>query len=197
MKTATVRLALLAITLLSLPSCQTWVERRYPGGELPSARYIEHPPRYDPKAPLSRELASMERSTTPPGNPGPPSGSTSPVPPPSPPPAPPHPPLIPPPAPPPPTAVTVANLLREEAILFTVNPDGGLKFVLKLAHGEAVDLPASANTRFAAVFQSEPYHAGFVAQQGASTWLLRPKMVPTPTSTMPPAASTSRKPVLE
>jgi hypothetical protein len=49
----------LALSLLT--GCQTW----FGGMTLPSGRYLEHPPQYfpeDPDFPLSKELASQEKT---------------------------------------------------------------------------------------------------------------------------------------
>ncbi|MGL4554943.1 MAG: hypothetical protein ACRC33_27565, partial [Gemmataceae bacterium] len=70
--------------------------------------------------------------------------------------------------------LTVANVMREEAMLFRVPAKGPLTFVRKLIHGEVLDLDAEEGERFAAVFASAaPHHLGFVAEKGNATWLLR------------------------
>lgn len=68
--------------------------------------------------------------------------------------------------------LTVANVLKEEAMLFLVTKDG-LTFVRKLPHGEAADLDARAGQRYAAVFASAPHQVGHEVKASSETWLLR------------------------
>jgi hypothetical protein len=71
-----------------------------------------------------------------------------------------------------PGKLTVANVLKEEAMLFLVTKDG-LTFVRKLPHGEAADLDATAGQRYAAVFASAPYQVGHEVKAAGETWVLR------------------------
>lgn len=73
--------------------------------------------------------------------------------------------------------VTVANVRKEQGLLFTVGKEG-LTYIQKLPAGEAIDLVAAPGTRYAAVFQSEPYQEAHVVK-GKATWLLRPTEKPT------------------
>jgi hypothetical protein len=70
------------------------------------------------------------------------------------------------------TKLTVANVLKEEAMLFLVTKDG-LTFVRKLPHGEAADLEARVGQRYAAVFASAPHQVGHEVKAAGETWLLR------------------------
>lgn len=74
-------------------------------------------------------------------------------------------------------ALTVASVLKEDALLFTSPGAGEFNFVQKLPAGEAVDLPARKGEHWVAVFMSDPYRATFTVDANGQTWLLRPKPV--------------------
>ncbi|MGL4555065.1 MAG: hypothetical protein ACRC33_28200 [Gemmataceae bacterium] len=68
--------------------------------------------------------------------------------------------------------LAVANVRKEEALLFLVT-ESGLTFVRKLPHGEAADLDARPGQRYAAVFATAPHQAGHEVKAAGETWLLR------------------------
>jgi hypothetical protein len=72
-----------------------------------------------------------------------------------------------------PVKLTVANVRKEEALLFTLAANGKLTFVKKVPAGEAVDVEASTGQRWVAVFTDRPAGESFVTTQVAENWLLR------------------------
>jgi hypothetical protein len=193
------RRAWLGLALLALPACQTWTPQE--GMTIPSGRYLEQPPQYIPATPafpLPRELASQEPATvrgvappTVPLAPLSPGGATA-VPASLPPAAgPPLKPSLPSAGSAPPASVdtsaakpgpasaevrlTVANVTREEALLFSGKGDETkLTFVQKLPPGEAVDVKAQAGQLWVAVLTGRPAAEKYTAQGTGGTWLLRP-----------------------
>jgi hypothetical protein len=172
-----------------LLSFLTWMspwlalEVRAEGLTLPSPRYTDHPPQYFP---TSRELAAQERAAS--AASGvmlaqlPDAGGR------------PLPPL------PTPVAVrqlAVANVHKEPVSLFKV-VGGELKFVQKVATGEAVDVSVSAGDKLAATFGSAPHCANFsVKGVEGEVWLLRPAAATTTTAPPPavvPCAPTTPAP---
>jgi hypothetical protein len=75
----------------------------------------------------------------------------------------------------PPAAVklTVANVTKEAALLFTEGENGKLVFNRKIPAGEAVDVETTAGKRWVAVFADNPAGETHVAASN-TPWLLRP-----------------------
>jgi hypothetical protein len=73
-----------------------------------------------------------------------------------------------------PAKLTVANVRKEEVLLFTVDRQSGdLNFVKKLPAGEAADVKTVTGERWVAVFLSAPYRVKYVVVQPEGVWLLR------------------------
>lgn len=168
-----------AALLCTLTSCQTYSSSDM---TLPSTKYLAHPPQYvppTPPSPLQRQAASMvpAGATSTPAAPAlpltpsatPPS-ATPPLPP---------PPLTPPSFTPPLPPVnmrltlTIANVRKEPALLFTITAGGELKFEKKLPPGEAIDVMTPPSTRWVAVFASAPHHQHLTFTPSQPIWLLR------------------------
>jgi len=87
-------------------------------------------------------------------------------------------------APPAAMKLTVANVRKEAAQLFEMAEDGKMRFVQKLAAGEAVDVKTSSDKRLVAVFgESAESHD---PRDAKGVWLLRPGTAPTPTPQLTP-----------
>jgi hypothetical protein len=69
--------------------------------------------------------------------------------------------------------VTVANVRKEPALVFTLMEDGKLSFLQKVGPGEAVDLTTVRSRRLVAVFSDKPAGETFEVKQNEATWLLR------------------------
>ncbi len=70
--------------------------------------------------------------------------------------------------------VTVANVRKDEATLFTVAA-GKLTFLARVPAGEAVDVAVPGGTNLAATFASAPYCANYhFKNTPGEVWLLRP-----------------------
>jgi hypothetical protein len=90
--------------------------------------------------------------------------------------------------------LAVANVRKEEVVLFTVDDKGELTFVQKLPHGEAIDLETTKGQRWVAVFLSDPYRESFTVTGEKATWLIR-STAPVVTPCLgPPTPITSLKP---
>jgi hypothetical protein len=72
-----------------------------------------------------------------------------------------------------PVKLTVANVRKEAALLFTVGDNGKLTFAQKIPPGEAVDLQTTSGQRWIAVFTDNPAGETFQPTQATETWLLR------------------------
>lgn len=81
-------------------------------------------------------------------------------------------------APPAAMKLTVANVRKEAAQLFEMAEDGKMRFVQKLAAGEAIDVKTSSDKRLVAVFgESAESHD---PREAKGVWLLRPATAATP-----------------
>jgi hypothetical protein len=69
--------------------------------------------------------------------------------------------------------VSVANVRKETALLFTATNDGKMNFVRKVEAGDAVDLDASAGQKWVAVFTGNPAAETKTMTAGEKVWLLR------------------------
>ena len=69
--------------------------------------------------------------------------------------------------------LSVANVRKEAAMLFTMTNDGKMTFSQKLSAGEAVDLQATPGLRWFAIFSDKPEGLTFTPKQGENIWLLR------------------------
>lgn len=69
--------------------------------------------------------------------------------------------------------VSVANVRKESAILFTMTNDGKMTFVQKVSAGEAIDVEVSAGQRWIAVFTDKPAGESKTMTAGEKVWLLR------------------------
>jgi hypothetical protein len=69
--------------------------------------------------------------------------------------------------------LSVANVKKEEALLFFVTPDCKLTFARKVAPGEAVDVQATPGQRWIAVFADRPAGDSFAVPGADAVWLLR------------------------
>jgi hypothetical protein len=86
--------------------------------------------------------------------------------------------------------LTVANVRKGPALLFTVDPEGKLTFVERLGAGDATDLKTTRGTRWAAVFYGDsPDSLSYQVTSDEATWLLRPPPSP-PVYTMIPGGYT-------
>jgi hypothetical protein len=72
-----------------------------------------------------------------------------------------------------PVKLTVANVTKEPALLFSVGDGGKLVFSRKVPAGEAVDVKSSIGQRWVAVFAEKPAGDTFTAEKVEATWLLR------------------------
>jgi hypothetical protein len=75
--------------------------------------------------------------------------------------------------------LTVANVTKEPALLFTEGDNGKLVFERKVPAGEAVDLTTTTGKRWVAIFTDNPASETYVVS-GNSPWLLRPANEETP-----------------
>ncbi len=71
--------------------------------------------------------------------------------------------------------LTVANVSKEPALLFTIGEGGKLTFAQKIPPGEAVDLQTTNGQRWIAVFTGKPGGDTFTPSKATETWLLRPE----------------------
>jgi hypothetical protein len=69
--------------------------------------------------------------------------------------------------------LTVANVRKEPALLFTMTNEGKLTFAQRLPAGELIDVDVQVGQRWVAVFTDKPAGETFTPHQAASTWLLR------------------------
>jgi hypothetical protein len=72
-----------------------------------------------------------------------------------------------------PVKLTVANVTKEPALLFSEGENGKLVFSRKVPAGEAVDVETTAGKRWVAVFAERPAGEAHLAA-GDKPWLLRP-----------------------
>jgi hypothetical protein len=70
-------------------------------------------------------------------------------------------------------AFTVANVKKEEVLLFTEGGEGRLDFVRKVPAGEAVDLQSAPGVRWVAVSTVQPDGQTFNPRRAGEIWLLR------------------------
>jgi hypothetical protein len=70
--------------------------------------------------------------------------------------------------------LTVANVTKEPALLFSEGENGKLNFHRKVPAGEAVDVETTAGKRWVAVFAENPAGETHVAATADAPWLLRP-----------------------
>jgi hypothetical protein len=146
------KLGVEANDLESFPLPLLGMETRVSGMTLPSGRYLEHPPQYippEPTFPLPKEPAS---STTVPVacSEAPRSVQQTAM-----------------------LKLTIANVRKETALLFSMAEDGKLTFVQKLPPGNAVDVKTTGDTRWVAVFPDKQEGLSFDPKQAEATWLLR------------------------
>jgi hypothetical protein len=73
-----------------------------------------------------------------------------------------------------PVKLTVANVTKEPALLFSEGENGKLNFHRKMPAGEAVDVETTAGKRWVAVFAENPAGETHVAATADAPWLLRP-----------------------
>jgi hypothetical protein len=73
-----------------------------------------------------------------------------------------------------PVKLTVANVTKEPALLFSEGENGKLVFHRKVPAGEAVDVETTAGKRWVAVFADNPAGEAHVAATADAPWLLRP-----------------------
>jgi hypothetical protein len=69
--------------------------------------------------------------------------------------------------------LTVANLKKEPALLFTKGANGKLTFVQRVPPGKAVDLDAAPDQGWVAVFTEAPAGEAFTTGKADAVWLLR------------------------
>jgi hypothetical protein len=69
--------------------------------------------------------------------------------------------------------LTVANVHKATALLFTLTPDGKMTFIQKLPHGEAVDVRTQLGSQWVAVFPDKPEAVTHLVQAGGTAWVLR------------------------
>ena len=83
--------------------------------------------------------------------------------------------------------LTVANVRKEPALLFTIGDDSKLTFVQKVPAGEAVDVQTNSGQSWVAVFMERPGGEIFKPSQAKETWLLRaePRVVAPPVFSTP------------
>ena len=77
--------------------------------------------------------------------------------------------------------LTVANVRKEDVVVFHVDDKGELTLPHVVPAGDAIDLDVVKGQRLFAVFLSDPYREVFTAADSNATWLIRavPKAVPT------------------
>jgi hypothetical protein len=72
-----------------------------------------------------------------------------------------------------PVKLTVANVTKEPALLFSEGENGKLVFHRKVPAGEAVDVDTAAGKRWVAVFAENPSGETCIVAANHSPWLLR------------------------
>jgi len=75
--------------------------------------------------------------------------------------------------PPTPVKLTVANVTKEPALLFSEGDNGKLVFHRKIPAGEAVDVETATGKRWVAVFAENPSGETCVVAANNAPWLLR------------------------
>src|SRR5262249_21602608 len=80
---------------------------------------------------------------------------------------------------------TIANMRKDDGVLFRAEKDGEWVFEQKLPAGEVLDLKPAPRTHYMAVFLHEPHKEAFTVSWFApQTWLIRrpapPQPVPPP-----------------
>jgi hypothetical protein len=76
-------------------------------------------------------------------------------------------------APPAMMKVSVANVRKDTATIFSMNAEGNMTFVQRVPAGEAVDLEVTAGTKWVAVFTDKPAAITKTISSGEKVWLLR------------------------
>jgi hypothetical protein len=84
--------------------------------------------------------------------------------------------------------LTVANVRKEDLVVFQMDDKGELTLPQKVPAGDAIDLDVVKGQRLVAVFLSDPYRETYPASANHATWLIRPvpKAVPTTVRSMKP-----------
>jgi hypothetical protein len=91
--------------------------------------------------------------------------------------------------------LTVANVRKEDLVVFHVDGKGELTLPHKVPAGDAIDLDVAKGQRLVAVFLSDPYRVAYTAGGNNATWLIRPApkaVPPTVRSVQPPESDPAR-----
>ena len=76
--------------------------------------------------------------------------------------------------------LTIANVRKETALLFTIGDNGKLTFVQKVPPGEAIDVQTVSGQSWIAVFADKPAGEAFKPSKATETWSLRGEAPPQP-----------------